>query len=132
MIWPQTCCSYNDISTNATVRDYVGWAWYDREFYVPNSWVNTDTQEVFVRFGSVHYHAKVWLNGHYLGEHAGGHLPFQFGGIENLLVNTVGQPRANWITVAVNNTLSDSTVPQGKVKLYYIHHSKKTVNRKNL
>ena len=30
--------SYNDIPTNASVRDFVGWAWYFRTFYVPQSW----------------------------------------------------------------------------------------------
>ena len=53
--------SYNDISTSAAIRDFVGWAWYEREFFVPQRW-KTDNLEVRLRFGSVHYTA----NGKYL------------------------------------------------------------------
>ena len=30
--------SYNDITVEASLRDFVGWAWYDRTFYVSPSW----------------------------------------------------------------------------------------------
>lgn len=30
--------SYNDITANASIRDHVGWAWYDRDFYTPAEW----------------------------------------------------------------------------------------------
>ena len=30
--------SFNDISTSAKFRDFVGWAWYFRTFFVPQSW----------------------------------------------------------------------------------------------
>ena len=49
--------SYNDISTSAAIRDFVGWAWYEREFFVPQRW-KTDNLEVRLRFGSVHYTAN--------------------------------------------------------------------------
>lgn len=49
--------SYNDITQNSTIRDYFGWVWYDREFYVSASWA-TD-RRVLIRFGSVHYYAQV-------------------------------------------------------------------------
>ena len=49
--------SYNDISTSAAIRDFVGWAWYEREFFVPQRW-KTDNLEVKLRFGSVHYTAN--------------------------------------------------------------------------
>ena len=63
-------------SQNSTVRDFVGWAWYDRTFFAPKRWNGSDT-EVFLRFGSVHYLARVWLNGAMVTEHVGGHLPFE-------------------------------------------------------
>jgi len=46
--------SYNDVSTNSTIRDYVGWSWYQYEFYVSKKW-NDDQLNVFLRFGSVHF-----------------------------------------------------------------------------
>ena len=79
------------------------------------SWIKKDyaTDRIcYVRFGSVHHHAKVWVNGDYAGEHSGGHLPFEF---EVDLASMADVQGSSWITVAVNNTLTDSTLPQGKV-----------------
>lgn len=50
--------SYNDVSTNVTIRDYVGWSWYQYEFYVPKRWF-VDQFNVFLRFGSVHFNSFV-------------------------------------------------------------------------
>ena len=47
-----------------------------------------------------------------MGEHSGGHLPFEF---EVDLASMADVQGSSWITVAVNNTLTDSTLPQGKV-----------------
>ena len=52
--------SYNDIpAEDPTARDHVGWVWYDRQFHC--GW-DTETDRVMLRFGSVHYTAKVWIN----------------------------------------------------------------------
>lgn len=32
--------SYNDITTSSQIRDFVGWAWYFRTFFVPASWID--------------------------------------------------------------------------------------------
>ena len=48
--------SYNDIGVSAAVRDFVGWAWYERTFFVPNRW-KSDKLEIMLRFGAVHYTA---------------------------------------------------------------------------
>ena len=42
--------SYNDITENAALRDHLGTVWYDREFFVPRSWSQSDTK-VWIRFG---------------------------------------------------------------------------------
>ena len=49
--------SYNDITQDARLRDHVGWVWYDHEFYLSSRWQTDD--RVFIRFGSVNYHAVV-------------------------------------------------------------------------
>lgn len=49
--------SYNDITEDAALRDHVGTVWYDRKFFVPQSW--SDERRVWIRFGSVHYEAIV-------------------------------------------------------------------------
>lgn len=108
--------SYNDIPTDPSVRDFVGWVWYRKMHFVPKRW-SQDNMKVFVRFGSVHYHAVVWMNGEQVGEHAGGHLPFQ---LEVTSVLNYGY--SNTLTVAVNNTLTNITLPQMQ-----IHHPNDTM-----
>jgi len=89
------------------IRDYFGSAWYLKRFYLPSEWKK---KLVWLRVGSANYHAKVWLNGEFIGEHEGGYLPFQFEvsarmefGKENLLV------------IEVNNELSPTRVPPGNI-----------------
>ena len=89
-------------------RDYVGWAWYDTQFYVFPGWQDA---RVMLRFGSVHYTAMVWLNGQFVTEHAGGHLPF-----EADVSAVVRYSARNLLTVAVNNTLTRYTLPQGELR----------------
>nr|CAD7454600.1 unnamed protein product [Timema tahoe] len=99
--------SYNDIGPNVTFRTFWGLAWYDRTFFAPSSWKD---QRVWVRFGSVCYAAQVWVNGKEVASHEIGHLPFS-GEISRAL-NYGGN---NVITVAVNNTPDQTTVPQGRI-----------------
>lgn len=51
--------SYNDITQDVKIRDFVGWVWYDREFFVPNSWDNEEYLRVVMRFESCHYNCIV-------------------------------------------------------------------------
>ncbi|XP_022257427.1 beta-glucuronidase-like isoform X2 [Limulus polyphemus] len=101
--------SFNDVTQNKTIRDYVGWAWYETQFFIPTSW-NADKQRIVLYFGSAHYHACVFLNGIWVVNHTGGHLPFQAD-----VTNNVKFSVKNWLTVALNNTLTHHTIPQGKV-----------------
>ena len=43
--------SYNDITLDSGLRDYVGWAWYDRTFYASSGWRD---QRVLLRSHSKH------------------------------------------------------------------------------
>ena len=101
--------SYNDITTNSSIRDYVGWAWYSTQFYVDPRW--QENSRVVLRFGSVHYTAMVYLNGEFVTEHSGGHLPFQ-AEVSGVLKFSA----QNLLTVAVNNTLTRFTLPQGEYR----------------
>ncbi|XP_076669148.1 beta-glucuronidase [Andrena cerasifolii] len=99
--------SYNDITTSREIRDHVGAVWYQRAFFVPSPWRE---QRVFIRFGSVNYLAQVWVNGGLVTNHEMGHLPFEAEVSSNLFYGG-----KNRITVAVDNTLLQTSVPQGKV-----------------
>lgn len=59
--------SYNDITQDAKIRDFVGIAWYDRDFFVPKSWQD-ENKRVWLRFSSVSYAAQVvsWRNSVYM------------------------------------------------------------------
>ncbi|KAJ9592379.1 hypothetical protein L9F63_015947, partial [Diploptera punctata] len=101
--------SYNDITQDTSIRDHVGVVWYDRDFYVPSEW-NSNDKITWIRFGSVNYAADVYINGNLVVHHEGGHVPFQ---LEVTSVLKFGQK--NLISIAVNNTLTDITVPQGQL-----------------
>ncbi len=47
--------------------------WYRRLFRVPDAWQG---QRIQLHFGAVDYRAWVWVNGHLVATHEGGHTPF--------------------------------------------------------
>lgn len=99
--------SYNDLDTFESSRDHVGTVWYERRFFVPLAW---NTQRVWLRFGSVHYEANVWINGEHAVQHSFGHLPFEVDITDQLNFN-----KENRVTVLCDNTLSLVSIPQGGV-----------------
>jgi beta-glucuronidase len=94
-------CSWNDLFDDA--RDYFGTAWYETEFQVDPGWRG---RRLTLRFGSAVYRARVWLNGRYLGEHVGGHLPFAFD-----VTGLAQDGAANRLTVSVENRPQPDRVP---------------------
>ncbi|XP_075249078.1 beta-glucuronidase-like [Convolutriloba macropyga] len=107
--------SFNDITTDAKLKDHLGWVWYETQFTTPTLWLNGSGQydpserQIFVRFESAHYYAMVYINGEYLTEHSIGHLPFEAEIGQYLITND--SSRMNRLTVALNNTLNATTVP---------------------
>lgn len=101
--------SFNDITQDENLRSFIGWVWYDREFYCP-FYLKSDIQ-VVLRIESAHYNSVVWLNGQEVMTHAGGHLPF-----EADVTKLIYSSKKNRVTVAVNNTLSPTTLPPGEVQ----------------
>ncbi|XP_067936810.1 beta-glucuronidase-like [Watersipora subatra] len=100
--------SYNDITTDHKLRDFIGWVWYETEFYVSKDWF-TD-KKIFLRFGSAHYNTIVWVNSKEVMQHSGGHLPFE-SEVSTVLIGA----GLNRLTVAVNNTLTPTTLPPGTI-----------------
>lgn len=49
--------SYNDVTEDRNLRDFVGWVWYDREFYVASDWAAN--RRIVLRFDSAHYNTVV-------------------------------------------------------------------------
>ncbi|MGF6355029.1 beta-glucuronidase [Paenibacillus sp. 4624] len=98
--------SYNDIGVSATIRDHVGWVWYEREITLPSV---MSEERVVLRFGSVTHLAKVYVNGKFVTQHKGGFLPFE------AEINRYLHKGKNRLTVAVNNIVDETTLPVGSI-----------------
>ncbi|MEP6894019.1 MAG: beta-glucuronidase [Chloroflexota bacterium] len=96
--------SWNDQFSDS--RDYLGLGWYQTQFNLPWGW---EDKKIYIHFGSVNYLASVWLNGTYLGQHEGGHLPFEFEITEH------AQTGSNHLVVCVDGALAPDRVPPGNV-----------------
>ena len=46
--------SFNEITQNRSLREFVGWVWYDREAWVPASW-GSGQNCITLRLESAHY-----------------------------------------------------------------------------
>uniref|UniRef100_A0A914YZZ6 Glycosyl hydrolases family 2 sugar binding domain-containing protein n=1 Tax=Panagrolaimus superbus TaxID=310955 RepID=A0A914YZZ6_9BILA len=101
-------CAYNEISAEKGLREHLGWVWYQTNFY--QSKYDHNLLNI-LKFESIQYYARIYLNGEFIGDHIGGHLPFEFE-IEPF------SHRLNILTVAVNNTLSHHTLPHAEYKHY--------------
>lgn len=100
--------SYNDLSEDPKVKKHVGKVWYEREFYIPD---HLNGKRIILRFGSVTHYGKVWVNGQYVMEHAGGYTPF-----EGDISNYVSFDKKNRVTVVVDNVLDFTTTPIGRME----------------
>ncbi len=91
----------------ADLYDYLGLGWYLTRTYVPRGWRG---ERIFIRIGSANYSGTVYVNGEWLGQHEGGHLPFAFEVTEH--VRWDGE---NTIAIAVENHLTPTRVPAGNI-----------------
>ncbi|KAM9788988.1 beta-glucuronidase [Neosynchiropus ocellatus] len=107
--------SYNDITQDPSLRDFIGWVWYEREVALPSRWTTDEETRLVLRVGSAHYYSMVWVNGVKVVEHEGGHLPFEaeIGSVLRKVPGTTCR-----ITIAVNNTLTLQTLPPGTIQHY--------------
>ena len=88
--------------------------WYHRTFAAPPV---GDGEKLLLNFGAVDYAATVWLNGHCVGTHEGGHVPFSLDvthalveGEQTLVVRAEDQPE-------------DVRIPRGKQDWLEAPHS---------
>ncbi len=89
---------------NATA-DYLGVAWYRREFDAPAEWA---TGAVRVEFEAVFHSATVWVNDKQVGEHLGkGYTAFTFD-----ITGALKFGAHNTITVRADNSFRDDMLPR--------------------
>ena len=86
--------------------DYLGPAWYRREFHAPHDWKK---KVVRIEFEAVFHTAGVFINGQRAGEHAGkGYTAFAFD-----ITGLLAFGRLNTIAVRADNSFSPSMLPRG-------------------
>ena len=100
--------SFNDIVSDAQVRDYFGDVWYQTCVRVPAGWSGS---RIVLNFESATHRATVWVGDVEVMSHEGGYTPFEADVTEHV---TAGQQAR--ITVVVNNTLSFQSIPPGVIE----------------
>ncbi|GAB4522021.1 MAG: glycoside hydrolase family 2 TIM barrel-domain containing protein [Anaerolineae bacterium] len=85
--------------------DFHDIVWYERDFDLPGIW---DGRRVLLHFGAVDYRAWVWVNGVFVTQHEGGHVPFHAD-----ITHTL-QAGSNRVTVRVEDASGDLEQPRGK------------------
>ncbi len=85
-------------------EEYVGWAWYEKEFDVSKEWKN---KNIRLKFEAVYHDAIVYVNGKKVGENINaGYTPFSLD-----ISGFVSLDQKNKIVVAVNNNYSENNFP---------------------
>jgi beta-glucuronidase len=89
------------VTHSPDMRRYNGLVWYQRHFTAHSK----PGERAFVRFGAVDYHAYVYVNGKFVGEHLGGFTPFAFE------VTSLLRDGDNRITVGADSERTAGDVP---------------------
>jgi len=90
---------------------YNGAAWYSRTFRLDGR--RSGTRQ-YLHFDAVDYLARVWVNGHYVGEHEGGFTPFEFD-----ITDYVTASGEQSLTVRVYDPQDNADIPIGKQGSWY-------------
>ncbi|MCI6705390.1 MAG: hypothetical protein MR568_00040 [Eisenbergiella massiliensis] len=101
--------SYNDLVTDASEREHVGYVWYETSFIIPAGW---EGRRIVIRFGSAAHHAVCWINGQEILRHKGGFLPFE---AEITEIVEASEEKEFRLTVALSNVLDWTCLPSGEV-----------------
>ena len=89
-----------------SVRSFTGTVgWYRKDFELPSASAALDWA---VRFESVNYRSRVWLNGRELGSHAGAYLPF------SVLLDGLKRRGVNRLVIRVDSRRVATDLPPGR------------------
>lgn len=86
--------------------------WYERRMEdLRSAEEKSEGYRLLLRFGAVDYNAKIWLDGQYIREHQGGHVPFDLDLTEAMQLSSFSPYR---LTIRVFDSAFDLTQPRGK------------------
>ena len=95
-------------------KDFIPAVWYKKTVNITEA--QATMGKSFIVFGAVDFHARVYVNGEYAGEHFGGYTSFRIDASKHI---TAGE---NVITVYAEDDTRDSRQARGKQsELYYSH-----------
>lgn len=100
--------SYNDIFTDRAIREHVGWVFYQRKVRVPRGW---GSDRINIRVDAATHEGKVFVDGKQVAHHVGGYMPFSAD-----ITHVVAAGDEFLLTIAVNNILTNETIPPGLVR----------------
>ncbi len=83
------------------VKHYVGPAWYQREFVIPQAWAG---KRVTLSFERAHWETKVWLDGRYIGMRNSLSTPHEYD------LGSV-KPGSHQLSICVDNTVKIGVGP---------------------
>ena len=90
-----------------SVRSFTGGVgWYRKDFELPDARAALDWA---VRFESVNYRSRVWLNGREVGSNAGAYLPF------TVLLKGLSRRGVNRLVVRVDSRRTATDLPPGRI-----------------
>ncbi|CAK7219666.1 hypothetical protein SCUCBS95973_003895 [Sporothrix curviconia] len=102
--------SYNDIFLDPAIHNHVGWVCYQRRVVVPRGW--TRDERYFLRIEAATHKGRVYINDTFVTEHVGGYTPF-----DAEVTQLVRPGEAFRLTIAVNNELTNTTIPPGIIRV---------------
>ncbi|WP_394900902.1 glycoside hydrolase family 2 protein [Bacteroides xylanisolvens] len=93
--------------------DFIEQMWYQRSISIPENWKG---KKILLNFGAVDYHAEIYIDGNYLGNHDGGSSSFslditpavQPGNTHNLVVFVADKTRSGLQAVGKQSTQYNS------------------------
>ncbi|KAF2722645.1 glycoside hydrolase family 2 protein [Polychaeton citri CBS 116435] len=90
--------------------------WYERDITDPRTAEQVDGGDrAILRFGAVDYKAIVWVSGIYVGEHRGGHVPFELDVTDAFeRLKEASKPSPARLMLRVYDSANDLTQPRGK------------------
>ena len=69
---------------------------------------------LLLRFGAVDWEATIWVSGLYVGEHCGGHVPFDIDITDTIKASRASRGQELRLTIRVRDSPHDLTQPRGK------------------
>lgn len=88
--------------------------WYERKITDIRDNPEWSYHRLLLRFGAIDYEAKVWLDGQAVGEHRGGHVPFDVDLTDAIRRGPFNGPVTHRLTVRVYDSTFDRSQPRGK------------------